>query len=48
MLDSTRRVLPFICVGIAFVAVGATGRTAFIYIGVVFICVGIIRARIRP
>jgi hypothetical protein len=46
--NSARRALPFIGVGIAFVAIGATGRVAFIYAGIAFMCVGIIRAKFRP
>ena len=45
MTPLARRAAPFIVIGIAFLAVGLSGKPAFVYIGVVFMLIGIIRGR---
>ena len=42
---SARRAVPFIALGIAFIAVGLSGQRTFIYIGIVFMLIGIIASR---
>ena len=34
--------LPFIAIGTAFLAIGISGRRAFLYIGIVFLIIGMI------
>ena len=36
-----KRGLPFIALGVAFMAIGITGRTTFFILGLVFIILGI-------
>jgi hypothetical protein len=45
MARLARAATPFIVIGIAFLALGMSGRRAFLYVGVVFMIVGILRAR---
>jgi hypothetical protein len=47
MRDRTRAAGPFLAIGIAFLALGATGRRPFLALGLTFIIIAIIRAR-RP
>ena len=41
MARLSRRAIPFIALGTAFLGVGATGRRVFIYVGIVFLALGI-------
>ena len=41
MARLSRRAIPFVALGTAFLGVGATGRRAFIYVGLVFLELGI-------
>jgi len=45
MRNRSRAALPFLVIGIAFLALGAGGRRPFVAIGLVFVVIGIIRAR---
>ena len=45
MMPFARRAAPFIVLGIAFLAIGLSGNRTFIYAGVVFMLIGIIRSR---
>ncbi|MDQ3906937.1 MAG: hypothetical protein M3268_01195 [Acidobacteriota bacterium] len=47
MNELTRRAAPFVALGLAFVVIGITTHRAFAYVGVAFICVGIVRSK-RP
>jgi hypothetical protein len=44
MSDRTRAAVPFLAIGIAFLALGATGRRAFFALGLVFLVLGILGA----
>ncbi|HEX8162063.1 MAG TPA: hypothetical protein VF538_09335 [Pyrinomonadaceae bacterium] len=45
MTPFTSRAAPFVAPGIAFLAIGLSGSRAFIYVGIVFMLIGIIRGR---
>ncbi|HVG30070.1 MAG TPA: hypothetical protein VM864_10255 [Pyrinomonadaceae bacterium] len=45
MTPLARRAAPFIVIGIAFLAIGLSGNRAFIYAGIVFMLIGVIRGR---
>ena len=45
MANPAQRAAPFIAIGIAFVALGATGRRTFFFVGAAFILIGIVMAR---
>ncbi|HEY9285589.1 MAG TPA: hypothetical protein VIP46_19215 [Pyrinomonadaceae bacterium] len=41
MARISRRAIPFIALGTAFLGVGVTGRRVFLYLGIVFLALGI-------
>ena len=41
MARLSRRALPFITLGTAFIGLGLTGRRMFLYLGIVFLALGI-------
>ena len=45
MTRFSKRALPFIAIGTAFLGLGLAGRRTFIFVGVVFIVIGIALAR---
>ena len=41
MTRLSRRAIPFIALGTAFIGIGLTGRRTFVYVGVVFLALGV-------
>lgn len=41
MARLSRRAIPFIALGTAFLGVGAAGQRAFIYVGLIFLALGV-------
>ena len=47
MSNIPRRAIPFIAVGTAFLGVGLTGRRSFVFVGIVFLVIGVLMLRGR-
>jgi hypothetical protein len=45
MRPTARRATPFIVLGIAFLALGMSGRHTFLYVGIAFMIIGIVATR---
>ncbi len=41
----SKRGIPFIAIGTAFLGIGITGQRAFIYVGIVFLILGVVLLR---
>jgi hypothetical protein len=41
MARLSRRAIPFIALGTAFIGIGAAGRRVFLYVGLVFLALGV-------
>jgi hypothetical protein len=41
----SKRGIPFIAIGTAFLGIGLSGQRAFIYVGIVFLILGIVLLR---